>query len=173
MDCYSIVVLELSFCFHRHHHHRHCHRHRHGCMKCCEGCELRRCCLPRSPSRHPWPRLKPHLCEHCLTLYDEYVSKLPGSGNEIPLQHIRFQVARILYAHARRMKRDSELSEGTFSTLPDENSSDGGDNRADSRGMVAWRQTGCIPIACPTAPSVAVWSRCRLVYSCPRHRYVG
>ena len=96
----------------------------HGCMKCCEGCELRRCCLPRSPSRHPWPRLKPHLCEHCLTLYDEYVSKLPGSGNEIPLQHIRFQVARILYAHARRMKRDSELSEGTFSTLPDENSSD-------------------------------------------------
>ena len=42
----------------------------------------------------------------------------------MPLRHIRFQVARILDAHACMMKRDSELGQGPFSTLPDENSSD-------------------------------------------------
>ena len=87
------------------------------CQACCEGCQLRRCCRPCSLD-HPWIDLMPHLCEHCLTLFDEWKMTFD------PLFLVRLQIARIRYSHALKLKQDAELRQGPFSTLPDENSSD-------------------------------------------------
>ena len=87
----------------------------HGCKECCVGCQLRRCCLPRSPSRHPWPELKPHLCEHCLTQVEEW---------KLTLEQLRFHVAQIRSAHAMQLRRQAELKHGRWSTPSEDTSSD-------------------------------------------------
>ena len=50
----------------------------------------------------------PHLCEHCLTLFDEWKMTFD------PLFLVRFA----------RLKQDAELRQGPWSSLSDETSSD-------------------------------------------------
>ena len=68
----------------------------HGCKECCEGCQLRRCCCrPSCRPDNPWSDY-PHLCNHCDTLYDD---------PEMALEHVRFEVVRILRAHAAKLEQ--------------------------------------------------------------------
>ena len=60
----------------------------------------------------------PHLCEHCLALFDEWKMTFD------PLFLVRVQVARIRYSHALKLKQDAELRQGPWSSLSDETSSD-------------------------------------------------
>ena len=60
----------------------------------------------------------PHLCEHCLTLYEEW--KLTREQ----LEQLRFHVAQIRWAHGMQLRRQAELKHGPFSTPSDETSSE-------------------------------------------------
>ena len=60
----------------------------------------------------------PHLCEHCLALFDEWEMTFD------PLFLVRVQVARIRYSHALKLKQDAELRQGPSSSLSDMTSSD-------------------------------------------------
>ena len=64
---------------------------RHGCKEGCEGCQLRRCCCRPYMG---WGDFFPHLCSHCGTLY-----------GEMALEEVRFEVVRILRAHAAKLEQ--------------------------------------------------------------------
>ena len=72
----------------------------HGCKECCVGCQFRRCCRPCRPD-NPWSDLHPHLCNHCHTLFDD---------GEMTLEQMRFEVTRILHAHAAKLERAANAS---------------------------------------------------------------
>ena len=74
----------------------------HGCTECCEGCQLRRCCCrPSCRLDNPWRDLHPHLCNHCDTLYDD---------GEMTLEQVRFEVVRLLRAHAAMLVHTARAS---------------------------------------------------------------
>ena len=72
----------------------------HGCKECCVGCQLRRCCRPCGPD-NPWSDLNPHLCNHCHTLFVDW---------DMTLEQVRFEVIRILHAHAAKLERAANAS---------------------------------------------------------------
>ena len=64
---------------------------RHGRKEGCEGCQLRRCCCRPYMG---WGSFFPHLCSHCRTLY-----------KMMTLEDVRFEVVRILRAHAAELEQ--------------------------------------------------------------------
>ena len=63
------------------------------------GCQLRRCCCrPRGPD-NPWGDVFPHLCKHCDTLFHD---------GKMTLEQVRFEVVRILRAHAAKLEQAAQ-----------------------------------------------------------------
>ena len=72
----------------------------HGCKECCVGCQLRRCCRHCGP-HNPTSDLYPHLCEYCHKLFHD---------GKMTLEQVRFEVIRILHAHAAKLERAANAS---------------------------------------------------------------
>ena len=71
----------------------------HGCKECCAGCQVRRCCCRPGPAEFAGLTTDGallHLCKHCDTLFHDW---------EMTLEQVRFEVVRILHAHAAKLGR--------------------------------------------------------------------
>ena len=68
----------------------------HGCKELCVGCQLHRCsCRPSCRPDNPGSGCL-HLCNLCATLYVDW---------EMTLEEVRFEVVRILRAHAAELEQ--------------------------------------------------------------------